>query len=169
MKSPPCACNSLTRRPPRLAISALPPARLRAPAAPIAASATLPGSRSATICRTVTPARGCAALSRKGELEPGDIRRDCVQGTKAAKPTRAIREKSSAVKHRRAGEAVEEQVSQIQPLATACPAFLDVGEGAVARRIAFLQRARAVGCNRAGLFWLGGFRSNMRGRKGEPP
>ena len=41
------------------------------------------------------------------------------------------------------------------------PAFIEVGEGSAARRIAV--RARAGGG--PGLFWLGGFKSDMSGTK----
>src|SRR5438105_14325043 len=41
------------------------------------------------------------------------------------------------------------------------PAFIEVGEGSAARRIAV--RARKGGS--PGLFWLGGFNSDMRGTK----
>ena len=41
------------------------------------------------------------------------------------------------------------------------PAFIEVGEGSASRRIAV--RARAGGS--AGLFWLGGFKSDMQGTK----
>ncbi len=41
------------------------------------------------------------------------------------------------------------------------PAFIDVGEGAAHRRIA----VRARGGRPPGLFWLGGFNSDMRGTK----
>src|SRR5262249_49506977 len=41
------------------------------------------------------------------------------------------------------------------------PAFIDVGEGAAHRRIA----VRARGGRAPGLFWLGGFNSDMRGTK----
>lgn len=44
-----------------------------------------------------------------------------------------------------------------------CPKFLDVGTGAAARRIAVRLRAGAE----AGLFWLGGFKSDMRGTKAQ--
>jgi pimeloyl-ACP methyl ester carboxylesterase len=44
-----------------------------------------------------------------------------------------------------------------------CLKFLDVGTGSAARRIA----VRARGGERPGLFWLGGFNSNMRGVKAE--
>ncbi|MGO9672844.1 MAG: alpha/beta hydrolase [Methylocella sp.] len=54
---------------------------------------------------------------------------------------------------------------QFEPPTVAGPRFLDVGAGSSARRIAFLRRAAAVECERAGLVWLGGFRSNMRGEK----
>ncbi len=43
--------------------------------------------------------------------------------------------------------------------------FLRVGEGVAERRIACLRRAPSTGCTEAGLVWLGGFRSNMRGEK----
>ncbi|WPP06389.1 alpha/beta hydrolase [Methylocella tundrae] len=49
-------------------------------------------------------------------------------------------------------------------LAPGEPQFLHVGEGAKARRIAFLRRA-ASASDGAGLVWLGGFRSIMRGEK----
>jgi pimeloyl-ACP methyl ester carboxylesterase len=45
--------------------------------------------------------------------------------------------------------------------ATQEPAFIDVGEGAAHRRIA----VRARGGRPLGLFWLGGFNSDMRGTK----
>jgi pimeloyl-ACP methyl ester carboxylesterase len=45
--------------------------------------------------------------------------------------------------------------------ATQEPAFIDVGEGAAHRRIA----VRARGGRPPGLFWLGGFNSDMRGTK----
>jgi pimeloyl-ACP methyl ester carboxylesterase len=44
-----------------------------------------------------------------------------------------------------------------------CLKFLDVGTGRAARRIAIRQRAGAS----PGLFWLGGFKSDMRGTKAE--
>jgi pimeloyl-ACP methyl ester carboxylesterase len=60
---------------------------------------------------------------------------------------------------------VEEQPSRFELPAAAGPAFFNVGIGSSARRIAFLRRAATQGCVRAGLVWLGGFRSNMRGEK----
>jgi len=60
---------------------------------------------------------------------------------------------------------VEEQALQFEPPAAAKPEFLAIGAARVARRVAFLRRAAAVGCDCAGLVWLGGFRSNMRGEK----
>jgi pimeloyl-ACP methyl ester carboxylesterase len=44
-----------------------------------------------------------------------------------------------------------------------CPKFLSVGTGIAARRIAVRVRAGAA----PGLFWLGGFKSDMRGTKAE--
>jgi pimeloyl-ACP methyl ester carboxylesterase len=44
-----------------------------------------------------------------------------------------------------------------------CLKFLDVGTGRAARRIAIRQRAGAS----PGLFWLGGFKSDMKGTKAE--
>ena len=44
-----------------------------------------------------------------------------------------------------------------------CLKFLDVGTGRAARRIAIRQRTGAS----PGLFWLGGFKSDMRGTKAE--
>src|SRR5215470_3226681 len=41
------------------------------------------------------------------------------------------------------------------------PTFIDVGQGAAARKIAVRQRAG----NGPGLFWLGGFKSDMQGTK----
>jgi pimeloyl-ACP methyl ester carboxylesterase len=45
------------------------------------------------------------------------------------------------------------------------PQFLAVGSGCCARRIAYLRRAPKPGITRAGIVWLGGFRSDMRGLK----
>ncbi len=42
--------------------------------------------------------------------------------------------------------------------------FIEVGEGSAARRIAFRHRPAPAG-RRPGLFWLGGFRSDMEGTK----
>ncbi|HEY7662281.1 MAG TPA: alpha/beta hydrolase [Xanthobacteraceae bacterium] len=44
-----------------------------------------------------------------------------------------------------------------------CPKFLDVGTGGAARRLAVRQRAGAA----PGLFWLGGFKSDMQGTKAQ--
>ena len=44
-----------------------------------------------------------------------------------------------------------------------CPKFLQVGTDKAARRIAVRQREGAA----PGLFWLGGFKSDMRGTKAE--
>ncbi len=71
----------------------------------------------------------------------------------------------SAIKHRRARQGVEEQALQFEPPAASAAGFLDIGVGSAARRIAFLRRAASAACDRAGLVWLGGFRSNMRGEK----
>ena len=60
---------------------------------------------------------------------------------------------------------MEEQGFQFEPPAAAGPAFFNIGVGSGARRIAYLRRGAAPACVRAGLFWLGGFRSNMRGEK----
>lgn len=46
--------------------------------------------------------------------------------------------------------------------------FVTVGEGPLARRIAYLRReAIGAGQGRPGLVWLGGFKSDMRGTKAE--
>jgi pimeloyl-ACP methyl ester carboxylesterase len=44
-----------------------------------------------------------------------------------------------------------------------CPKFLDVGTGIAARRIAVRRREGAA----PGLFWVGGFKSDMKGTKAE--
>ena len=54
---------------------------------------------------------------------------------------------------------------QIEPPAAPAAEFLTVGVGAPARRIAFLRRPSAAKGKCAGLVFLGGFRSNMRGEK----
>lgn len=59
---------------------------------------------------------------------------------------------------------VEEQPLQIGISAPAGPQFLIVGRGDRPRRIAYLRRAPGAG-DRAGLVWLGGFRSVMCGEK----
>ena len=47
-----------------------------------------------------------------------------------------------------------------------CLKFLDVGTGAVARRIAIRSRqGQDPGAPAPGLFWLGGFKSDMKGTK----
>jgi len=60
---------------------------------------------------------------------------------------------------------VEEQGFQFEPPAAAGSAFFNIGVGSGARRIAHLRRAANPACIRPGLFWLGGFRSDMRGEK----
>jgi pimeloyl-ACP methyl ester carboxylesterase len=46
------------------------------------------------------------------------------------------------------------------------PDFLTVGEGPLARQIAYIRRpAHGAGTGRPGIFWLGGFGSDMNGRK----
>jgi hypothetical protein len=52
-------------------------------------------------------------------------------------------------------------MTQTDTAATQEPAFIDVGEGAAHRRIAVRARAGRP----PGLFWLGGFNSDMRGTK----
>ena len=52
-------------------------------------------------------------------------------------------------------------MTQIDTVTAQEPAFIDVGEGAAHRRIA----VRARNGRRPGLFWLGGFNSDMRGTK----
>ncbi len=89
-------------------------------------------------------------------------------GSEGCKANSTDSRKTSAIEHRRARRGVEEQALQIEPPAAAGPEFLDIGAGAGARRIAFLRRAAAAPCDRAGLVWLGGFRSNMRGEKAVP-
>src|SRR5438105_408962 len=44
-----------------------------------------------------------------------------------------------------------------------CPKFLEVGTGKAARRIAVRHKAGAP----PGVFWLGGYRSDMKGTKAE--
>jgi pimeloyl-ACP methyl ester carboxylesterase len=60
---------------------------------------------------------------------------------------------------------VKEQALQFEPPAAPGLEFLNIGAGSSVRRIAFLRRVATVGRGRAGLVWLGGFRSNMRGEK----
>jgi pimeloyl-ACP methyl ester carboxylesterase len=48
---------------------------------------------------------------------------------------------------------------------SAAPAFIDVGEGAAARRIAVRARTGQGADKGPGLFWLGGFNSDMKGTK----
>jgi pimeloyl-ACP methyl ester carboxylesterase len=60
---------------------------------------------------------------------------------------------------------VKEQAALLKGQAPEAPQFLGAGAGPAARRIAFLRRAPSSGCDRPGLVWLQGFRSNMRGEK----
>lgn len=62
---------------------------------------------------------------------------------------------------------MEEQPRQIAVVESASrPGFLAVGELGFARRIAYLRRAASdAGAARPGVIWLGGFRSDMFGRK----
>jgi pimeloyl-ACP methyl ester carboxylesterase len=46
-------------------------------------------------------------------------------------------------------------------MSDSCPNFLDVGTGAAARRIAVRRREGAAPC----VFWLGGFKADMKGTK----
>ncbi len=69
------------------------------------------------------------------------------------------------IKHNRARPAVEEHALQFGAPEPVEPQFLAVGAGASFRRIAYLRRAPRKASSRAGLVWLGGFRSTMRGEK----
>jgi pimeloyl-ACP methyl ester carboxylesterase len=53
--------------------------------------------------------------------------------------------------------------SKSPPMSDLCPKFLTVGTGIAARQIAVRQREGAP----PGLFWLGGFKSDMKGTKAE--
>jgi pimeloyl-ACP methyl ester carboxylesterase len=59
---------------------------------------------------------------------------------------------------------VEEQALQFGALGPIKPQFLAVGAGALLRRIAYLRSPRERVAD-AGVVWLGGFRSTMRGEK----
>ena len=50
---------------------------------------------------------------------------------------------------------------QSLPMSDVCPKFLSVGTGIAARQIAVRRRDGAP----PGLFWLGGFKSDMKGTK----
>jgi pimeloyl-ACP methyl ester carboxylesterase len=60
---------------------------------------------------------------------------------------------------------VEEQALQFGAFEPIEPQFLGVGAGASLRRIAYLRRAPREPVADAGVVWLGGFRSTMRGGK----
>src|SRR5262245_26589473 len=172
MNSPPKAWSSAASGPSSAATSARVPA-CSSPAATMSAVRATGSSRSAgTICRMVAPAKvwgdacvsSCSVLtqpmsstgagrrSRCGALASvtvcGEIR--CHPALNTICPQLGLLPSSR-------------QISLRSPMNDPCLKFLSVGTGPAARRITVRVRQGAA----PGLFWLGGFKSDMRGTKAE--
>src|SRR5262245_51567100 len=155
-QSPPHAVSSETSGPSSAATSARPPDCTSAEATLSAARAIGSSRKAGTICRTVASAkvRGCAWLSSLlTEAIPStrsaclSLGHPCIQWRQAAK-------------HARRKPCAQSRVPQMSDL---CLKFLNVGTGIAARGIAVRRREGAA----PGLFWLGGFKSDMKGTKAE--